>query len=176
MNGRAKLIPIEKATKERKKNEVSPVVAKAPGTGTGSHKLTTSSDVLALALQVAAIAGGVGLTGGVGWGGWAILKWARVAYRGWHGLSGEYERLAEKSADSFSTLPRESKETRQLLQLSELEGRSPLFDALVGRLVFDELDDAIDGNRPEKDWAVQFKERILRRFNEIAPVSVEKKE
>ncbi len=174
-DGRVKLAAIEKVTKEKKHNEIPEGSAKAPGTGVGSHKLTTSSDVLALALQVAAIVGGVGLTGGVGWGGWAILKWARVVYRGWHGLSGEYERLAEKSADSFSTLPREAKEARQLLQLSELEGRSPLFDALIGRLTLDELDDSIDGNRPEKDFAVQFKERVMRRFNEIAPVSVEKR-
>ncbi len=125
---------------------------------------------LSMGLQIATAVAGVGLTGGAGWGGWVVLKALFAIYRRRKGKS------VAPSADNFSTLPRKAKEARQLLQLSELEGRSPLFDALIGRLALDELDDTIDGDRPEKDYAIRLKERLMRRFNEIAPVSVEKGE
>ncbi len=147
--------------------------AKAPSTGLGLlgfQHLLADSDALALAFQAAAVVGGLGLIGGVGWGGWVAQRALLALYRRRKGKS------VDSSADSFSFLPREAKEAQQLLQLSELEGRSPLFDALIGRLALDELDDVIDGDRPEKDYAVQLKERILSRFNEIAPVSVKKGE
>ncbi len=151
--------------------EIQQSIMKAPSTGLGlpiGSAGKTASGALVLALHVAAVAGGLGLTGGVSWGGWAIVRSLVRSYRVIGGA-------ADNSADSFSTLPREAKEARQLLQLSELEGRSPLFDAIIGRLTFDELDDAIDGNRPEKDYAIQLKERLMRRFNDIAPVSVKEK-
>ncbi|KKL23530.1 hypothetical protein LCGC14_2424470 [marine sediment metagenome] len=124
---------------------------------------------LSTGLQVAAAVAGVGLTGGAGWGGWVALKALLAIYRRRKGKS------TDSPVDNFSTLPRKAKEARQFLQLSKLEGRSPLFDALIGRLALDELDDTIDGNRPEKDYAIRLKERLMRRFNEIAPVSVEEK-
>ena len=128
---------------------------------------TTPSILLSTGLQIAAAAAGVGLTGGVGWGGWVALKALLAIYRRRKGKS------TDSPVDNFSTLPRKAKEARQFLQLSELEGRSPLYDALIGRLALDELDDTIDSDQPEKNFAIEFKERIMRRFNEIAPVSVE---
>ena len=147
--------------------------AKAPSTGLGlpvgliSESATLS--ILSMSLQIAAAVAGVGLTGGAGWGGWVALKALIAIYRRRKGKS------TDSPVDNFSTLPRKAKEARQFLQLSKLEGRSPLFDALIGRLALDELDDTIDGNRPEKDYAIRLKERLMRRFNEIAPVSVEEK-
>ena len=152
--------------------EIQQSIMKAPSTGLGlpiGSLGKTASGALALALQVAAVVGGLGLTGGVGWGGWAIVRSLIRSKR-------EIMEPADSPADSFSTLSREAKEARQLLQLSELEGRSPLFDALIGRLAFDELDNIIDSDRPEKDFAVQLKERLMRRFNDIAPVSVKEKD
>lgn len=147
--------------------------AKAPSTGLGLPEGLMHGDVassaLAIAIPTIVTLLGVGLTGGVGWGGWVALRKALSVYRR---INKKNRRSVDSSADSFSTLPRDARETQQLLQLAELEGRSPLFDALVGRLVFDELNDAIDGDRPEKDFAIQFKETVLRRFNEIAPISV----
>ncbi len=158
---------------EKRENHETPQANTATGTAFGLPELSVTPAALSVGLQVAAAIAGVGLTGGVGWGGWVALRMALSAYRK---INKKNWRSADSPADSFSTLQRESKEAKQLLQLSELEGRSPLFDALIGRLALDELDDAIDGNRPEKDFAIQFKEKLIGRFNEIAPVSVEKKE
>ena len=189
-SGRAKLTAINnKTTNESRYSPHGKTKVQAPSTGLGLPAGSTISSNAALptlfdGLPVSLFGGfttvegiatfvalltGVGLTGGVGWGGYAALKTLLAIYRRRKG------KAAVSSADSFSTLPREAKEARQLLQLSELEGRSPLFDAIIGRLTFDELNNAIDGNRPEKDYALKLKEKLLRRFNEIAPVSVEQK-
>lgn len=80
------------------------------------------------------------------------------------------------AADAFHApgIPRDDTEARQFLQLSELEGRSPLHDALIGRFTFDELQDTIDRKPagPEADWARSLRRRLEDRFNAMAPVAV----
>ncbi len=87
---------------------------------------------------------------------------------------------AADAADEFpdpepaGSIPRDDEEARQILQLSRLEGRSPLHDAIVGRIAFDELDKAID-SEPDgsaADWARKLRRRLEDRFNEMAPPAV----
>ena len=71
----------------------------------------------------------------------------------------------------IGSLPRDDEEAYQFLQLSRLEGRSPLHDALVGRIAFDELDKAIDAkpDGPGADWARALRRKLEDRFNQMAP-------
>jgi len=73
-----------------------------------------------------------------------------------------------------ATAARASDEARQLLQLSEREGRSPLHDALIGRLTSDELDNIIDADPtgPDADVARRIRRQLDDRFNQIAPLAV----
>ena len=72
------------------------------------------------------------------------------------------------------SLPRDDEEAAQFLQLSRLEGRSPLHDALIGRIAFDELDKTIDSkpNGSEADWARRLRRTLEDRFNSMAPPAV----
>ncbi len=79
-----------------------------------------------------------------------------------------------RPSETVGSLPRDDEEAYQFLQLSRLEGRSPLHDALVGRIAFDELDKAIDA-QPDgvgADWARGLRRRLEDRFNEMAPPAV----
>jgi hypothetical protein len=86
----------------------------------------------------------------------------------------EKGRAGDPACEFRGTVPRDDEEAAQFLQLSRLEGRSPLHDALVGRIAFDELDNAIDAEPggPQADWARALKRTIERRFNEMVPVSL----
>ena len=68
-------------------------------------------------------------------------------------------------------IERDDREARQLLQLSQLEGRDPLQDAIAGRLALDRLDAAADGDAdsPRAKWADELRRELRERFNEIAP-------
>ncbi len=87
---------------------------------------------------------------------------------------------ATESAQEFppgepiGSLSRDDEEGRQILQLSRLEGRSPLHDAIVGRIAFDELDKAIDAepDGSKADWARTLRRTLEDRFNEMAPLAV----
>ena len=72
------------------------------------------------------------------------------------------------------SLPRDDTEAAQFIRLSQLEGRSPLHDALIGRIAFDELDKAIDTepDGPAADWARKLRRQLEDRFNEMAPPAV----
>jgi len=68
-------------------------------------------------------------------------------------------------------IERDDREARQLLRLSQLEGRDPLQDAVAGRLVLDRLDATAEGDMdPQRaSWADELRRELRERFNEIAP-------
>ncbi|MCP4549646.1 MAG: hypothetical protein GY835_24590 [bacterium] len=68
---------------------------------------------------------------------------------------------------------RDTREAREFLQLSRLEGRDPLHDALVGRFALDELDAIIDRDGPDGKWATKLRKTIVDRFNEMVPFKLE---
>jgi len=70
---------------------------------------------------------------------------------------------------------RDDQEARQLLRLSQLEGRDPLQDAVAGRLALDRLDAAADGDAdPQKSrWADELRRELRERFNDISPTKFE---
>ncbi len=72
-------------------------------------------------------------------------------------------------------IERDDDEARQLLRLSQLEGRDPLQDAVAGRLVLDRLDTTAEGDTdPQKArWADELRRELRERFNEIAPTKFE---
>ena len=121
---------------------------------------------------------------GLGWTGPPALA-AIVGLRVLSGLI-RYRRRKNRSGEAadaaggfrrdepVGSLPRDDEEAYQFLQLSRLEGRSPLHDALVGRIAFDELDKAIDA-QPDgagADWARALRRKLEDRFNEMAPPAV----
>jgi hypothetical protein len=62
-------------------------------------------------------------------------------------------------------------EARQLLQLSQLEGRDPLQDAVAGRIALDRLDALAEGNASDEQsrWADELRRELRERFNDISP-------
>lgn len=68
-------------------------------------------------------------------------------------------------------IERDDEEARQLLRLSQLEGRDPLQDAVAGRIALDRLDAVADGDADpqQAEWADQLRRELRERFNEIAP-------
>jgi len=69
--------------------------------------------------------------------------------------------------------PRDVSEARSFLQLSELEGRDPVVDGLVGRLTLDALDELIEGNNKQKSmFASEFKTKLQSQVNEMVPLSI----
>lgn len=81
---------------------------------------------------------------------------------------------ADKFPPEIGSIPRDDTEAIQFLRLSQMEGRSPVHDALVGRIAFDELQNTIDHEPagPEAVWAQSLKDTLLTRFNEMAPTAV----
>ncbi|MEM8944118.1 MAG: hypothetical protein AAGD11_02965 [Planctomycetota bacterium] len=82
------------------------------------------------------------------------------------------------AANAVTTFPevrqpieRDDEEARQLLRLSQLEGRDPLQDAVAGRLALDRLDAIADGcaDSHHANWADEMRRELRERFNEIAP-------
>jgi hypothetical protein len=79
------------------------------------------------------------------------------------------------TADAGGLFLRDTTEAAQFLRLSKSEGRSPLHDALIGRLAYDELQNTIDRkpDGPEADFARDLRRRLENRFNEMAPLALE---
>jgi len=71
----------------------------------------------------------------------------------------------------FHPIERDDREARELLRLSQLEGRDPLQDAIAGRLALDRLDAAADSDADtaRAAWADELRRELRERFNEIAP-------
>jgi hypothetical protein len=78
------------------------------------------------------------------------------------------------SEPEYGAIPRKADDALQLVQLGEQEGRSPLYDALIGRIALYEAERLIDGNADEleKEWATRFRNQLLERLNSIAPPAV----
>ena len=81
---------------------------------------------------------------------------------------------ADEFPSEIGIVPRDDTEAKQFLRLSQLEGRSPVHDALVGRIAFDEIQNTIDHEPAgsEAVWAQSLKDTLLTRFNEMAPTAV----
>jgi len=82
--------------------------------------------------------------------------------------------------ETYQPIERDESEARQLLQLSQLEGRDPLQDAVAGRLALDRLDAVADGDGDSAaaQWADELRRELRERFNDIAPTkwTINKKE
>jgi hypothetical protein len=78
---------------------------------------------------------------------------------------------ATAAADSAFPIERDDREARELLRLSQLEGRDPLQDALAGRLALDRLDSIAEGDADPNHatWADRLRRELREKFNEIAP-------
>ncbi len=129
------------------------------------------ASIMYYAANAAAIVIAGGATGGTGY---VALRGAGAMWAMWRKRK---RGQAMKEPEPFCEAERDSEEARQLLRLSMLEGRNPLHDAIVGRFVFDELDRDIemDSGGPRADWAALLRDRLKARFNEVAPLSVEKR-
>lgn len=79
--------------------------------------------------------------------------------------------------DVRQPIERDDEEARQLLRLSQLEGRDPLQDAVAGRLALDRLDAVADGDADSQQarWADELRRELRERFNDIAPTKFEVK-
>lgn len=68
-------------------------------------------------------------------------------------------------------IERDDGEARQLLRLSQLEGRDPLQDALAGRLAIDRLDALAESDMdPQRaEWADRLRRELRERFNDVSP-------
>ncbi len=84
-------------------------------------------------------------------------------------------RLAFHTAETQQPVERDDREARELLRLSQLEGRDPLQDALAGRLALDRLDATADGDAdPQRArWADDLRRELRERFNDIAPTKMQ---
>ena len=73
--------------------------------------------------------------------------------------------------DEQAPIERDDREARELLRLSQLEGRDPLQDAVAGRLALDRLDAIAesDADPNQVAWADGLRRELRERFNEIAP-------
>ena len=127
-----------------------------------------------LAAMASPTAGAV-LLGGGGIGALWLVR--RLLARSRKGETGG-ARPGEVTADAGTTfqeeaspIERDDTEARELLRLSQLEGRDPLQDALAGRLAIDRLD-ALAESDVDKDraaWADELRRELKERFNEVAP-------
>jgi hypothetical protein len=76
--------------------------------------------------------------------------------------------------DTFQPVERDDREARELLRLSQLEGRDPLQDAVAGRLALDRLDALAEGDDSVRaSWADELRRELRERFNDIAPTKWE---
>ncbi|MCA9237522.1 MAG: trypsin-like peptidase domain-containing protein [Planctomycetales bacterium] len=84
---------------------------------------------------------------------------------------------AETTVNVQQPIERDDREARQLLRLSQLEGRDPLQDAVAGRLALDRLDAIADGDDdpPHRTWADELRRELRERFNEVAPTKFQVK-
>jgi S1-C subfamily serine protease len=77
--------------------------------------------------------------------------------------------------ETHAPIERDDREARELLRLSQLEGRDPLQDALAGRLALDRLDAVADSDADPDRAALadELRRELRERFNEIAPTKFE---
>ena len=89
------------------------------------------------------------------------------------GDAAEAEPMFRETETVEQPIERDLTEAQQLLQLSQLEGRDPLQDAVVGRLAIDRLDALADSEQESEAeraaWAHELRTELKERFNEIAP-------
>jgi len=86
--------------------------------------------------------------------------------------AGTFRRFAEESRTVNKPIERDDAEAVQLLRLSRLEGRDPLQDANLGRVIRTELEQIAEGshtNQEHRRWAESVLINADRRFNTIAP-------
>jgi hypothetical protein len=78
---------------------------------------------------------------------------------------------ATAAAETSFPIERDDREARELLRLSQLEGRDPLQDAVAGRLALDRLDALAEGDADPQQatWADRLRRELRERFNDIAP-------
>jgi hypothetical protein len=81
---------------------------------------------------------------------------------------------ATAAAEASFPVERDDREARELIRLSQLEGRDPLQDALAGRIALDRLDALAegDGDSSQATWADLLRRELRDRFNEIAPTKL----
>ena len=82
-------------------------------------------------------------------------------------------RRANVRVETKQPIERDDREARELLRLSQLEGRDPLQDAVAGRLALDRLDALAesDADPHQVAWADGLRRELRERFNEIAPTN-----
>jgi hypothetical protein len=101
--------------------------------------------------------------------------WEVAARRGFHeppsGEEGSVNQAEQTFQEDVQPIERDDREARELLRLSQLEGRDPLQDAVAGRLALDRLDAVADGDvdSARAAWADELRRELRERFNEIAP-------
>ncbi len=116
-----------------------------------------------LAAGLPALLAGLGITAPPAAAVVAGLWFARFAIRRRRQRKG----AAAPAADQFppaATIPRADREAVEHLRLGGLEGRSPLHDAIVGQIAFDELARTIDAQpgTPQADWADELRRTLER--------------
>jgi hypothetical protein len=136
----------------------------------------------------------LGISGPAGWGviaaatigGWLVgrrlKKRSRVASSGLRGQAAARQLATRNSqlttppeataaAETSFPVERDDREARELLRLSQLEGRDPLQDAVAGRIALDRLDALAesDADPHHASWADRLRRELRERFNEIAP-------
>jgi hypothetical protein len=139
----------------------------------------------ALALTALGVSGpaGLGVLGAATLGGWLVGR--RLARRRRRASSDRRQSAsiehpassiapaseATAAADTAFPIERDDCEARELLRLSQLEGRDPLQDALAGRLALDRLDAIAEGDADaaQATWADRLRRELREKFNEIAP-------
>ena len=105
--------------------------------------------------------------------------WEVAACRGFsdqgEGKEGSAEQAERTFRESHAPIERDDAEARELLRLSQLEGRDPLQDAVAGRLALDRLDAIAEGDADlaRASWADSLRRELRERFNDIAPTKWE---
>lgn len=138
-------------------------------------------------LAAAAMAA-LGISGPAGWGvlagasaaSWLAGRWLRRRAARRAGAASVTEatavaaapfRESKQTVDVQQPVERDDREARELLRLSQLEGRDPLQDALAGRLALDRLDATAesDADPQRANWADALRRELRERFNDVAP-------
>jgi hypothetical protein len=88
-----------------------------------------------------------------------------------HDEEGSAAQAEQTFQEQMQPIERDASEARELLRLSQLEGRDPLQDAVAGRLALDRLDAVAEGDSDSARaaWADELRRELRERFNEIAP-------
>ncbi len=162
---------IQQTNPKKEQNAHSTEGQKAPSTGLGlPNWLSLAVRGGKFAAAAAGITIGTAATGGTGWAAWLAVQGAVRVYK----RRKQRKRGQATKADSFSAIARDDEEAKQLLQLSQLEGRSPVHDAIVGRFAFDTIESLIhqQPTGPAADALRKLRFQIESRFNEVAPAAV----